>query len=76
TGRIAEREMLSHWLNQDADNRLFVLRALGGFGKSALCWRWLMRDVDPEKWPRVVWWSFYEGDAGFETFTAEFIEPG
>ncbi|MCP4691696.1 MAG: toll/interleukin-1 receptor domain-containing protein, partial [Desulfobacterales bacterium] len=43
TGRVSEREMLTSWLNHDADNRLFVLRALGGFGKSALSWRWLMR---------------------------------
>ncbi|MCP4690677.1 MAG: TIR domain-containing protein, partial [Desulfobacterales bacterium] len=68
TGRVAEREMLTRWLNHEPEHRLLVLRALGGFGKSALCWRWLMRDVDPRKWPRIVWWSFYEGDAGVETF--------
>ncbi len=74
TGRVAERKMLTRWLNHDAAHRLLVLRALGGFGKSALCWRWLMRDVDPRRWPHVVWWSFYEGDAGFETFTAETLD--
>ncbi|MCP4694901.1 MAG: toll/interleukin-1 receptor domain-containing protein, partial [Desulfobacterales bacterium] len=47
TGRDAEREMLSRWLNHEPEHRLLVLRALGGFGKSALSWRWLMRDVDP-----------------------------
>ncbi|MCP4693748.1 MAG: hypothetical protein GY859_37285, partial [Desulfobacterales bacterium] len=62
---------LTRWLNHEPEHRLLVLRALGGFGKSALSWRWLMRDVDPGKWPQVVWWSFYEGNAGFEIFTAK-----
>ena len=38
-GRIAERAMLTHWLKEDSENRLFILRALGGFGKSALAWQ-------------------------------------
>jgi hypothetical protein len=71
TGRAAEREMLSQWLEADPDHPLLVLRALGGFGKSALNWHWLLRDVDPTRWPRVVWWSFYEGDANFESFLQE-----
>ena len=37
TGRIAELKMLDDWLADDKD-RLFILRALGGFGKSALAW--------------------------------------
>ncbi len=60
TGRAAEREMLRDWLARDADHPLLVLRALGGFGKSALAWHWLMHDVDPARWPRVVWWGFYD----------------
>jgi hypothetical protein len=68
TGRVAERAMLTTWLAADVPNRLVVLRALGGFGKSALTWHWLMQDVDPRAWPRVVWWSFYEGDASFDSF--------
>jgi hypothetical protein len=48
--------------------------ALGGFGKSALCWHWLTNDVKPEDWPRVVWWSFYEGDASFDNFIRETLE--
>jgi tetratricopeptide (TPR) repeat protein len=73
TGRIAERRMLSEWLGSDAADRLLILRALGGFGKSALVWHWLMHDVDPRVWPRVVWWSFYEGDASFESFLANTV---
>ena len=68
TGRVAERQMLSDWLNGDSQYPLFVLRALGGFGKSALTWHWLIHDVDEEQWPAVVWWSFYEEKAGFDNF--------
>jgi tetratricopeptide (TPR) repeat protein len=71
TGRMSERGTLTRWLNEDKDHPLLVLRALGGFGKSALTWHWLTHDVDAKKWPRVVWWSFYEGDASFEHFVAE-----
>jgi tetratricopeptide (TPR) repeat protein len=71
TGRIAERAMLTQWLNDDSENRLFILRALGGFGKSALTWHWLTHDVNPETWTKIVFWSFYEGDASFEHFFEE-----
>lgn len=71
TGRIAERAILTQWLNENSENRLFILRALGGFGKSALTWHWLTHDVDPKVWKKVIFWSFYEGDAGFENFIIE-----
>jgi tetratricopeptide (TPR) repeat protein len=71
TGRVSERGTLTRWLNEDKDHPLLVLRALGGFGKSALTWHWLTHDVEAKKWPRVVWWSFYEGDASFEHFVEE-----
>jgi tetratricopeptide (TPR) repeat protein len=74
TGRVAERKMLTDWLNADATHPLLILRALGGFGKSALAWHWLMNDVTPPSWPRVVWWSFYEGDASFDNFLARTLE--
>jgi tetratricopeptide (TPR) repeat protein len=74
TGRQAERAMLTDWLTRDASHPLLVLRALGGFGKSALTWHWLLNDVDPAHWPRVVWWSFYEGDASFESFVANTLQ--
>jgi TIR domain len=47
TGRVAEREMLTRWLVADAAHPLLSLRALGGFGKSALAWHWFMHDVSP-----------------------------
>ena len=68
TGRVAERAMLDRWLNEDAAHPLLSLRALGGFGKSALVWHWLTHDIRPAVWPRVVWWSFYENDASFDNF--------
>lgn len=71
TGRVAERDMLSRWLAADAGHPLLVLRALGGFGKSALVWHWLTHDVAPTAFPHVVWWSFYEGDASFDHFLAD-----
>ena len=74
TGRIAERATLTHWLREDPENRLFILRALGGFGKSALAWQWLTHDVDIKEYPKVVFWSFYEGDASFEHFIEETLK--
>ena len=70
TGRIAERALLNHWLDADTAHPLLSLRALGGFGKSALVWHWLTHDVQPAAWPRVVWWSFYE-DPSFDQFLAK-----
>ena len=62
--------MLSAWLTADDAHPLLVLRALGGFGKSALAWHWLTHDVDARAWPRVVWWSFYD-EREFSAFLAE-----
>ncbi len=71
TGRVAERQMLDRWLNTDTAHPLVGIRALGGFGKSALVWHWLIHDVEPADWPHVVWWSFYENDASFDHFLVE-----
>ncbi|MBI4780684.1 MAG: TIR domain-containing protein [Oscillatoriophycideae cyanobacterium NC_groundwater_1537_Pr4_S-0.65um_50_18] len=82
TGRVAERQMLSNWLNQDSQHPLLVLRALGGFGKSALTWYWLLHDINRQQWRQVVWWSFYEPQADFNAFMREALtylsdrEPG
>src|SRR5215208_4589190 len=74
TGRIAERALLTHWLKEDSENHLLILRALGGFGKSALAWHWLTHDVDIREYPKDLWWSFYEGDASFEHFIEETLK--
>jgi tetratricopeptide (TPR) repeat protein len=44
TGRIHERQMLTAWLTSGQEPVL-ALVALGGMGKSALAWAWLLRDV-------------------------------
>ena len=72
TGRAAELDMLNAWLNNDKDN-LLMLRALGGFGKSALAWTWFNR-VDRAQWQAAVWWSFYEKESGFESFLSETLK--
>lgn len=73
TGRFDERKMLTEWLNNDNGTRLLIIRALGGFGKTALAWQWLIHDVDKNKWAKVIWWSFYEGDSSFEHFIEEIL---
>ncbi len=72
TGRAAELDMLNAWLNNDKDN-LLMLRALGGFGKSALAWTWFNR-VHRAQWTTAVWWSFYEKESGFESFLSETLK--
>ncbi len=72
TGRVAERGRLTEWLEEEKGPALLVLRALGGFGKSALVWHWLMEDLDPALWQRVVWWSFYD-DPSFDAFLGEVL---
>ncbi|RIK32416.1 MAG: hypothetical protein DCC56_00990 [Anaerolineae bacterium] len=71
TGRVEERKMLTDWLNKDNENRLFILRALGGFGKSALTWHWFNNNVDKATWQTAIWWSFYEKESGFDSFLTE-----
>jgi hypothetical protein len=73
TGRVAEQKMLDDWL-VDNTNHLFILRALGGFGKSALAWQWINTHVNPTEWTKLVWWSFYERDASFEHFIEETLK--
>jgi SEFIR domain-containing protein len=73
TGRAIELKMLDDWL-ADNTNRLFILRALGGFGKSALAWQWINTHVNPAEWTKLVWWSFYEGDASFEHFIEDTLK--
>ncbi|HXU31141.1 MAG TPA: toll/interleukin-1 receptor domain-containing protein, partial [Thermoanaerobaculia bacterium] len=73
TGRIAERRQITDWLEKENGPALLVLRALGGFGKSALVWHWLSNDLNPAHWRRVVWWSFYD-DSSFDAFLGEVLE--
>jgi hypothetical protein len=73
TGRIAERRTLDRWLNNPAQP-VMIVQAMGGFGKSALAWYWLGKDVDRARWRAMVWWSFYESNASFESFLPAVLE--
>jgi len=68
TGRKAERDALSGWLTNGPT--VLVIRALGGFGKSALTWHWLNHNVDRARWPRAFWWNFYD-QREFDAFLAD-----
>jgi len=74
TGRESERKMLTEWLLNDSQHPMLILRALGGFGKSALTWYWLTHDVPARQFIKVVFWSFYEGDASFDNFVKETLQ--
>jgi len=73
TGRAAELADLDAWLAAEAP-AVLVVRALGGFGKSALTWHWLHHHVSQSDWPRVVWWSFYDADSAFAQFVPRALE--
>lgn len=70
TGRVDERKELTQWLADDA-KPVCALVAMGGMGKSALSWYWIMHDILPSsdlKLDGVMWWSFYEGESSFARF--------
>ena len=75
-GRRDELNLLTDWITgaeRLAHARVMALVAIGGQGKSALCWHWF-KNVAPKELtgPRAVegsiWWSFYESDATYENF--------
>lgn len=75
TGREKERKELTNWFDKDS-NPVFTYIAIGGMGKSALAWYWLTEDLLKKKSPPegVIWWSFYDKEAGFESFLNHAIE--
>jgi tetratricopeptide (TPR) repeat protein len=74
TGREQERKMLTDWLTGDSHPMLSVI-AIGGMGKTALAWYWLMEDIvgSDEQPRRIVWWSFYDYESGFGRFLKKAI---
>lgn len=70
TGRTAERELLTDWFEDLNSPPVFVLKAMGGMGKSALAWKWLNDDLLNAglKPDGLFWWSFYRADATFDNF--------
>ena len=75
TGREKERKELTEWLENDS-NPVIIYVAIGGMGKSALAWYWLTEDVIKKvnSLKGIIWWSFYDKEAGFESFLNHSIE--
>ncbi len=75
TGRKKEREMLTDWLKREPHPMLSVV-AIGGMGKTALAWYWLMEDIagSDEQPKKILWWSFYDQESSFEKFLKKAIE--
>ncbi len=74
TGRLSERKELTEWFTKGT-HPMFAYVAIGGMGKSALTWYWLQEDIikkglAPEG---IIWWSFYDREARFETFLEKTI---
>lgn len=74
TGRMQEREILTDWLKREPYPMISII-AIGGMGKTALAWYWLMEDiVGSEEQPRkILWWSFYDRESSFERFLKKAI---
>lgn len=64
-GRDDERKFLNDWIHKGP--AVLIIRALGGFGKSALAWEWLMNEAQTAGVKQAMWWSFYD-DNTFENF--------
>ena len=75
TGRKQEREILTNWLRKDS-HPVLALIAMGGMGKTALAWYWLTEDIrgSDEQPRKILWWSFYDSEAGFDRFLRKAIE--
>ena len=81
TGRVKERKALTTWFMAKKDP-VYALVAIGGMGKSALTWVWLLQDVlgqrefgaeacqidEADRPEGVLWWSFYDTRATFPAF--------
>ena len=74
-GREQERKMLTDWLTGDNHPMLSVI-AIGGMGKTALAWYWLMEDIkgSDEQPRKSAWWSFYDYESSFGRFLKKAIE--
>jgi tetratricopeptide (TPR) repeat protein len=75
TGRDKERKELTEWFTKGSCP-MFAYVAIGGMGKSALTWYWLQEDIikqglAPEG---IIWWSFYDREARFETFLMKALQ--
>ncbi|MFT3911944.1 MAG: hypothetical protein QM737_21140 [Ferruginibacter sp.] len=73
TGRREEMTRLTEWFKYEKEP-MCVVEAIGGMGKSSVCWKWLQDEIisTNEKIDGIVWWSFY--DQSFEDFIHHMYE--
>ncbi|HMK27065.1 MAG TPA: hypothetical protein VK483_13630, partial [Chitinophagaceae bacterium] len=73
TGRREEITRLTEWYKYEKEP-ICIIEAIGGMGKSALCWKWMQDEIiaADTKVAGIVWWSFY--DQGFEDFIHHMYE--
>lgn len=70
-GRVRELQFLTEWATSP-NNPVLVLEAIGGMGKSMLCWEWAARLTEqvPPPFEGIFWYSFYERGADMSDFCA------
>jgi hypothetical protein len=66
-GRSTELAQLDAWAK--SGERIMLIEAIGGMGKSALTWEWVQtRAIPTHQYDGVMWWSFYESGATMSAF--------
>src|SRR5438045_1761931 len=71
SGRARELQFLTEWATSP-NNPLLVLEAIGGMGKSMLCWQWAigLTEQVPPPFEGIFWYGFYERGADMSDFCA------
>ena len=72
-GRRRELETLRRWLyDLSGQSSVMVVKALGGMGKSALCWEVFKLECTADRdFEAKIWWSFDEADATLSEFAVQ-----
>jgi len=66
-GRSKELAQLDAWAQ--SGERIMLIEAIGGMGKSAVTWEWVQsRALTTHQYDGVMWWSFYESGATMSAF--------
>lgn len=71
SGRSRELRLLTDWAASPA-TPVLIFEAIGGMGKSMLCWQWAHRQLQSTtlEFAGVFWYSFYERGADMGDFCA------